>query len=104
MMGLLVMAVYVVHGYHVPYIQDTSKYFVCILVLTLHFNNAPCASAVVVVDGTVTDGIVRMVSVQEVPKRADRNPNTTFYLWTIKHDQVHRTCIIGCAEMRHSRV
>lgn len=29
-----------------------------------------------------------MVSVQEVPKRADRNPNTTFYLWTIKHDQV----------------
>ncbi|CAN0125100.1 unnamed protein product [Ectocarpus sp. 6 AP-2014] len=30
----------------------------------------------------------RMVSVQEVPKRADRNPNTTFYLWTIKHDQV----------------
>ncbi|CAN0240144.1 unnamed protein product, partial [Laminaria digitata] len=30
----------------------------------------------------------RMVSVQEVPKRADRNPNTTFYLWNIKHDQV----------------
>lgn len=31
---------------------------------------------------------VRLVSVQEVPKRADFNPNTTFYLWTIKHDQV----------------
>ncbi|CAM9690149.1 unnamed protein product [Pylaiella littoralis] len=30
----------------------------------------------------------RMVSVQEVPKRADHNPSTTFYLWTIKHDQV----------------
>ncbi|CAM9391906.1 unnamed protein product [Sphacelaria rigidula] len=30
----------------------------------------------------------RMVSVQEVPRRADRNPNTTYYLWTIKHDQV----------------
>lgn len=44
-----------------------------------------------IVNGTVhgtANGTVRMVSVQEVPKRADRNPNTTFYLWNIKHDQV----------------
>ncbi|CAN0128135.1 unnamed protein product [Ascophyllum nodosum] len=32
----------------------------------------------------------RMVSMQEVPKRADRNPNATFFLWTIKHDQVNQ--------------
>lgn len=37
--------------------------------------------------------MVRMVSVQEVPKRADRNPNTTFYLWTIKHDQVRERAL-----------
>ncbi|CAM9233123.1 unnamed protein product [Discosporangium mesarthrocarpum] len=30
----------------------------------------------------------RLVAMQEVPKRADRNPSTTFYLWTVRHDQV----------------
>lgn len=25
---------------------------------------------------------------QEVPKRSDHNPNSTHYLWTIKHDEV----------------
>ncbi|CAM9695274.1 unnamed protein product [Choristocarpus tenellus] len=32
----------------------------------------------------------RMVSIQEVPKRGDRNPSTTFYLWTVRHDQVEQ--------------
>ena len=36
----------------------------------------------------------QLVTFQEVPKRADHNPGTTYYLWTIKIDQVvtHFTC------------
>lgn len=84
---MVVMALYVVALMWYTILGSTC------FVLTVHFNIAPRAAAFVDIDEPlyICNIAVRMVSVQEVPKRADRNPNATFYLWTIKHDQVGLT-------------